>query len=259
MKNNIKIIIASGVLISLIISIYIFVSYSENFDKVTVVEKKADALKSINTSIPKEIVISTKFYRKTVITSKLKIDEILESINSIINSDYKSDDISEKDSSAYTVKGKIYYNNKVDEFTLNNVLTFNGKEYKTSSYKLNTLHRKLFNYFNTYKHIIDILNTDNSSVYLLKGEKEELLNKERKNSLIKKLKSLKSMSDTDKLNNTSIRDKKLYTLKIKINNDIKNKTNNLVFIDIYENYVVVQFLADDNGEKIYMEGRIGEV
>ena len=44
-----------------------------------------------------------------------------------------------------------------------------------------------------------------------------------------------------------------------INNNIKNKTNNLVFIDVYENYVVVQFLADDNGEKIYMEGRIGEV
>ncbi|MDU1855875.1 MAG: DUF3919 family protein, partial [Clostridium baratii] len=125
-----------------------------------------------------------------------------------------------------------------------------------SSYKINTLHRKLFNYFNTYEHIIDILNTDNSSVYLLSEGKEELINK---NKLISKLKNLKSMTDIDKLNNTSIKDKKIYTLKIKMNKNIKNKTNNLIFIDVYENYIVVQFLADDNGKKIYMEGSIGEV
>ncbi|BFK82667.1 hypothetical protein I3900191A7_28120 [Clostridium baratii] len=256
MKNNIKITIVSAVLICLIISVYIFISYGENFDKVTIVERKDEALKSINISIPKKIVISTKFYRETVITSKLKIDEILESINSIMNSEHKNDDILEKDSSAYTVKGKIYYNNKVDEFTLNNMLKFNGKEFKASSYKINTLHRKLFNYFNTYEHIIDILNTDNSSVYLLSEGKEELINK---NKLISKLKNLKSMTDIDKLNNTSIKDKKIYTLKIKMNKNIKNKTNNLIFIDVYENYIVVQFLADDNGKKIYMEGSIGEV
>ena len=255
-QNNIKITIVSAVLICLIISVYIFISYSENFDKVTIVERKDEALKSINISIPKKIVISTKFYRETVITSKLKIDEILESINSIMNSEHKNDDILEKDSSAYTVKGKIYYNNKVDEFTLNNMLKFNGKEFKASSYKINTLHRKLFNYFNTYEHIIDILNTDNSSVYLLSEGKEELINK---NKLISKLKNLKSMTDIDKLNNTSIKDKKIYTLKIKMNKNIKNKTNNLIFIDVYENYIVVQFLADDNGKKIYMEGSIGEV
>ncbi|WP_394883407.1 DUF3919 family protein [Clostridium baratii] len=44
-----------------------------------------------------------------------------------------------------------------------------------------------------------------------------------------------------------------------MNKNIKNKTNNLIFIDVYENYIVVQFLADDNGKKIYMEGSIGEV
>ena len=70
---------------------------------------------------------------------------------------------------------------------------------------------------------------------------------------------MKSLTDIDKLNNTSIKDKKIYTLKIKMNKNIKNKTNNLIFIDVYENYIVVLFLADDNGKKIYMEGSIGEV
>ena len=43
MKNNIKITIVSAVLICLIISVYIFISYGENFDKVTIVERKDEA------------------------------------------------------------------------------------------------------------------------------------------------------------------------------------------------------------------------
>ncbi|EGT5618994.1 DUF3919 family protein, partial [Clostridium perfringens] len=40
--------------------------------------------------------------------------------------------------------------------------------------------------------------------------------------------------------------------------DIQLKTDNLIFIDVYKNYIIIQFLADDNGKKIYMKGNLNE-
>ena len=66
------------------------------------------------------------------------------------------------------------------------------------------------------------------------------------------------MNDKEKLNNTKLSDSKLYTLKIEINKDIQLETDNLIFIDVYKNYIIIQFLADDNGKKIYMKGNLNE-
>lgn len=260
MKNYIKYLIAGSVTIIIIISIILLSNFNTVYDKLTIVENEASAVKSLNTSIPKQIIIHTDFYRKTIITSKLEIDHILDLINTIKNSSSNKHEIVESNNSSYTVNGEIFYNNnKVDKFSLNNKLIFDGHTYNVNSYLINMLHRALFNYFNTYEHLIDILNTNKSSIYYIgKGEKFYLTKKQKLN-LAKELSKLTPMNDRVKLNKTNINDKKLYTLKIEINKDLENKTNNLVFIDVYKNYIAIQFLADDNGKKIYMEGAIDEI
>ena len=259
MKNYIKYLIAGAVTIIIIIFVVLLGNFNTVYDKLTIVENEASAVKSLNTSIPKQIIIHTDFYRKTIITSKLEIDHILDLINTIKNSSSNKHEVVESNNSSYTVDGEIFYNNnKVDKFSLNNKLTFDGHTYNANSYLINMLHRVLFNYFNTYEHLIDILNTNKSSIYCIDKDKKFYLNKKQKLNLAKELSKLIPMNDRVKLNKTNINDKKLYTLKIKINKDLENKTNNLVFIDVYKNYIVIQFLADDNGKKIYMEGAINE-
>lgn len=228
------------------------------YGRIFVVEDKETAIKSLNISIPKQIVIHTNFYRNTIITSKLEIDEILDLINTIKTSSSKDNVILESKNSSYTIMGKIIYNNKVDEFSLNNKLVFDNHIYNSNSYLINSLHKKLINYFNTYEHLIDILNTNESNVLYEGNNKSFYLNKNEQKKLARSLSKLKLMNDETKLNKVKIEDKKLYTLKIKINKNINNKTNNLIFIDVYKGYVAIQFLADDNGKKIYMEGNIYE-
>ena len=96
-------------------------------------------------------------------------------------------------------------------------------------------------------------------VRLLKGNfKNFNLNKNQKEDLVSKISNFKIMNDKEKLNNTKLSDSKLYTLKIEINKDVQLKTDNLIFIDVYKNYIIIQFLADDNGKKIYMKGNLDE-
>ncbi|KEH96731.1 DUF3919 family protein [Clostridium botulinum] len=250
MKKYIKYLVATIIVILIWAILIVLNTFNTTYDKLTVVENKATALNFLNTSIPKKIAIYTNFYSKTVITNKLDIDEILDSINVIRTSSLNKNKIVESDNSSYTVNGKIFYNNnKIDNFSLNNKLIFNNKTYNGSSYLINTLHRKLFNYFNTYEHLIDILRTKSSSVEHIEKELSFFLDDKGKENLAKKLTKLEPMDDKSKLNETSIKDKKLYTMKIKINKDLKYKTNNLIFMDVYKNYVIIEFLAEDNGKK----------
>ncbi|MGG5463288.1 DUF3919 family protein [Clostridium sp. B9] len=229
------------------------------YGKVTVVENKETALKSLNVSIPEQIIINTDFYRDTHITNKLEMDNILDLISSIKNSSSKENEILESKNSSAKIYGRIVYNNKVDTFSLNNTLIFNNEDYTGDSYLTNNLHKKLMNYFNTYKHLIDILNNANSNVLCIKDSEESHLTEEEKEILVFKLSKFKIMNDKDKLNKTKLSDSKLYTLKIKINKNIESQTDNLIYIDVYPKYIIIQFLADDNGKKIYMEGNLDEI
>lgn len=248
------------ILIFIIFIGFLFKSTSNTiYGKVKIVENKEEALKSLNSSIPEQIVIKTDFYRNTVITNKLEIDNILDLINSIKNSSSKENEVLESNNSSSKILGKIVYNNKTNIFSLNNNLILNNKPYNGDSYLINILHKKLMNYFNTYTHLIDILNNKNSNIIYKNGKTSFYLNDSDKKRLVNSLSKLKLMNDEDKLKNTKISDSKLYTLKIRINKNIENKTNNLVFIDVYPSYVIIQFLADDNGKKIYMKGIIDEI
>lgn len=229
------------------------------YGKVNIVESKETALKSLNTSIPEQIIINTDFYRSTHITNKLEMDTILDLISSIKNTSSKENEVLESKNSSSKIYGRIVYNNKVDIFSLNNILIFNEKDYTGDSYLINNLHKKLMNYFNTYKHLIDILNSSNSNILCIKNSNKFYLTEEEKESLVFKLSHFKIMNDKDKLNKTKLSDSKLYTLKIKINKNIESQTDNLIYIDIYPEYIIIQFLADDNGKKIYMEGNLNEI
>lgn len=229
-----------------------------SYGKLTIIESKEKALKSLNISIPEQIIINTSFYSPTNITNKMEIDNILDSIDLIKNSSSKGNEILESNNSAAKITGKIIYNNKVDNFALSNILFFDDKEFKGDSYLINNLHKKLMNYFNTYTHLIDILNNPNSNVTYEENSKNFNLNKNQKEDLVSKISNFKIMNDKEKLNNTKLSDSKLYTLKIEINKDIQLKTDNLIFIDVYKNYIIIQFLADDNGKKIYMKGNLNE-
>ncbi|NGT53162.1 DUF3919 family protein, partial [Clostridium perfringens] len=209
-------------------------------------------------SIPEQIIINTSFYSQTNITNKMQIDNILDSIDLIKNSSSKGNEILESNNSAAKITGKIIYNNKVDNFALSNILFFDDTEFKGDSYLINNLHKKLMNYCNTYTHLIDILNNPNSNVTYEENFKNFNLNKNQKEDLVSKISNFKIMNDKEKLNNTKLSDSKLYTLKIEINKDVQLKTDNLIFIDVYKNYIIIQFLADDNGKKIYMKGNLDE-
>lgn len=229
-----------------------------SYGKLTIIESKEKALKSLNISIPEQIIINTSFYSATNITNKMEIDNILDSIDLIKNSSSKGNEILESNNSAAKITGKIIYNNKVDNFALSNILFFDDTEFKGDSYLINNLHKKLMNYFNTYTHLIDILNNPNSNVTYEENFKNFNLNKNQKEDLVSKISNFKIMNDKEKLNNTKLSDSKLYTLKIEINKDVQLKTDNLIFIDVYKNYIIIQFLADDNGKKIYMKGNLDE-
>ena len=264
-NTNIKI-IAVYILIILFCTITAFLNHSNFYDEVVIIQDKQDVIKKMNMSIPIKIQISNEKLGNCVIENEDSIKNIWSSINQITNDSLsKENDISKV--SEVNIKGTVYYlNGTKDEFEVSNVLKVNHNIYY-DNYKvpiISDLRNNLLIYFYSPENLSKFINSQNKIILVKDNKQNKKLSNEEKEKIRKTIEdSIKVEKNIEIMQLKSSKEKALNHIKIYIDeensNIIKVKSYNLLNIDVYNDFFVVQYMGDENGNHIYMKCNLNSV
>ena len=243
-----------------IISCLIFYFYSTRivYNNLKVIDNFESTKNSFTIKVPSKILIHNKYLGDVKINNNLLMNDILRYFSNISSSSSKNNKPIKNDN-VVTLSGKIYYSNgNTENFTVNNALTLKNKTYYNNSYYINTLRNTLFNCLYNYQHVLKIINNSNSKIVCIKNHKSHTLNKKEKEKLLSSLKNFKTMEDNKYFLNINLNENPKFVFNIFIDGNNNSIANNTIYLIVYKNYLVLQYLGDENGKNIYIKGDLNE-
>ncbi len=258
MKKNFKNIIILYLLFVVIILVFYFYSTKIVYNNLKIIDDFKSTKKSFSIKVPTKIVIKNKYLGEVTLTNNIIMSDILQYFSTIINCNSKQKNNLINDNIA-TLSGTVFYSNgSTENFTVNNSLTLENKTYNFSSYYINTLRNTLFNCFYTYPNIISIIDHNDSKIIYQNSHTSHELTKNEGKKLINSLKKFKIMEDNKDFLNISLKESPKEVYKVFINGSNTSSANNTIYITVYNHYLVIQYLGDENGKNIYVKGDLDE-
>ncbi|ABK60441.1 MULTISPECIES: DUF3919 family protein [Clostridium] len=228
------------------------------YNKVNIISNSSNMHEPLDNKLPNKIKISNSILGSTEITDKFLLNDILKYIRIISNSNTKSS-ANLSTNNVISLKGTIVYlNGEFDNFEIDNRLLMNGNYISSNSYLISILRNMLVDSLYKFNNLLNILNKDTSSIIFSNSNSEFLLNDSSKKKLVANFKKLKIMSNNKDFLETNLNENPKFHLKIYIDNKEKLTSENIILLDVYENYVIIQYLGDENGKNIYVKGNINE-
>lgn len=241
-------------------------NYSVLYNKVTVIQDKEEVIKKINMSIPVKIEIVNEKLGNYVLEDEESIKTIWNSINEITTDSSNEENYINRPAEV-KIKGSVYYlNGMKDDFEISDVLKLNNHIYY-DSYKLpviSSLRNNLLGYLYNPYNISQFMNSRNRVIVVNSNKVSKNLGNADKESIKDIInKSEKVKSDKEIMGLTTNKEEALTHIKVYIdeeNNDfLKAKSHNVVNIDVYDNFFVVQYMGDENGRHVYMKGNLKDI
>lgn len=258
MKKNFKNIIILYLLFVVIILVFYFYSTKIVYNNLKIIDDFKSTKKSFSIKVPTKIVIKNKYLGEVTLTNNIIMNDILQYFSTIINYDSKRKNKLVNDNVA-TLSGTVFYSNgSTENFTVNNSLILENKTYNFSSYYINTLRNTLFSCFYTYPNIISIIDHNDSKIIYQNSHTSHELTKSEGKKLITSLKKFKIMEDNKYFLNISLKESPKEVFKVFINGSNNSSANNTIYITVYNHYLVIQYLGDENGKNIYVKGDLDE-
>lgn len=256
-------IIGAYISILLFCAIIANLNYSVLYNKVTIIQDKEEVIKKINMSIPVKIQITNEKLGNYTLEDEESIKTIWNSINEI------TADSSEQENyvnrlTEIKIKGSVYYlNGMKDDFEISDVLRLNNHIYY-DSYKLpmiSSLRNNLLGYLYCPYNIGQFMSSRNRVILISSNKNSKNLGNDDKENIKNIIsKSIKVKSDKEIMALTANKEEVLAHIKVYIdeedNNTLKAKSYNVVNIDVYDDFFVVQYMGDENGRHIYMKGNL---
>ena len=84
------------------------------------------------------------------------------------------------------------------------------------------------------------------------------LSKDSKSLLLEDFKSLRLMNDNKDFLKTDLSEIPKHHLTLYRYTKEGDISNNTFYIDVYKDYVIIQYLGDENGKNIYLKGNLNE-
>lgn len=258
MKRNFKNIITLYLLFVVIILVFYFYSTKIVYNNLKVIDDFKSSKKSFSIKVPTKIIIKNEYLGIVTLNDNLIMSDILQYFSTITSSDSKQKNKLINDNVA-TLSGTVFYSNgSTEDFTVNNSLILENKSYNYSSYYINTLRNTLFSCFYTYPNIISIIDHNDSKIIYQDSHTSHELTKQDSKKLISKLKTFKIMEDNKDFLNTNLEESPKEVFKVYINGSSNSEANNTIYITVYNHYLVIQYLGDENGKNIYVKGDLDE-
>lgn len=120
------------------------------------------------------------------------------------------------------------------------------------------LRNNLKDAFYTVNNLESILSSpDNLITYKEDGTMKNL-SKDSKSLLLEDFKSLRLMNDNKDFLKTDLSEIPKHHLTLYRYAKEGDISNNTFYIDVYKDYVIIQYLGDENGKNIYLKGNLNE-
>ncbi|BDU90787.1 DUF3919 family protein [Clostridium perfringens] len=157
------------------------------------------------------------------------------------------------------ISGEIHYlNGDKTPFEISNILKLDGESYSNNSSLINMLRNNLKDAFYTVNNLESILSSpDNLITYKEDGTMKNL-SKDSKSLLLEDFKSLRLMNDNKDFLKTDLSEIPKHHLTLYRYAKEGDISINTFYIDVYKDYVIIQYLGDENGKNIYLKGNLNE-
>ncbi|MCY6372777.1 DUF3919 family protein [Clostridium ganghwense] len=267
-RINTKIRIILVYMITITISIIaININYNKLYNKVKIIDDREEVIKKASMSIPVKIEFFNEKWGRCVLEDKNSINNIWNFIDEIMKSTSKRSDYKIDNTSPINIVGNIYYLNGMKcEFQVSNVLKLNNYIYG-DSYKLpiiNNLRNSLLSYLYSPNNLAQFISQTNKVILMdkLRGKvKFGNSDKDKIRNLISK--AIKLEDDKEIMDLTRRQTYPSSHIKVYMDqendNYLKVKSYNVINIDIYDEFFIVQYLGDENGRHIYMKGNLKNI
>ncbi|WP_415337819.1 DUF3919 family protein [Clostridium perfringens] len=243
--------------IVIILATYIY--YSSNiYDSLTVVKSSQENKGDLNIKIPDKIILSNPYLGTTVISNKSELNKLLQYFNKICLTNSTKENALPLENTLF-ISGEIHYlNGDKTPFEISNILKLDGESYSNNSSLINMLRNNLKDAFYTVNNLESILSSpDNLITYKEDGTMKNL-SKDSKSLLLEDFKSLRLMNDNKDFLKTDLSEIPKHHLTLYRYAKEGDISINTFYIDVYKDYVIIQYLGDENGKNIYLKGNLNE-
>ncbi|MGG5460263.1 DUF3919 family protein [Clostridium sp. B9] len=236
-----------------------YMHYSKSlYNNLTVIKSPQENKVELNIKIPDKITLTNKYLGTTSILNKSELNELLHYFNKI-SSDHNTKDNSLPLENTFSISGEIYYlNGEKTSFEISNNLKINDKSYSNDSYLINILRNNLKDAFYTVNNLTSLLASSDSLIKFRQDGELKILSPESKTLLIESFKKLRIMKDNKDFLKTDLSEPPKNHLVMYRYADLGGISNNTFYIDVYDDYVIIQYLGDENGKNIYLKGDLNE-
>ncbi len=236
-----------------------YVHYSKNiYNALTIVKTSKENKGYLNIKIPDKIIIKNTYLGTATISNKSELNKLLKYFNQIESTKIIEEKTLSLDNT-FSISGEIYYlNSYKTSFEISNKLKIDNKIFSNDSYLINILRNNLKDAFYTVNNIESLLSKSDNLIINNNSGVQTPLSKESKELLLKSFKTLRIMTDNKDFLKTDLGELPKHHLTVYRYKNQKAISNNTFYIDVYKDYVVIQYLGDENGKNIYLKGNLDE-
>ncbi|EGT3615790.1 DUF3919 family protein [Clostridium perfringens] len=243
--------------IIIILATYIYYS-SDIYNSLTVVKSSQENKVDLNIKIPDKITISNPYLGTAVISNKSELNELLHYFNKIYSTNSINENTLPLENTLF-ISGEIsYLNGDKTSFEISNILKVNGENFSNNSYLINILRNNLKDAFYTVSNFESILSSNDNLITYKKDGVVKNLSNDSKELLLDDFKTLRIMNDNKDFLKTDLSELPKYHLTLYRYAKEGTISNNTFYIDVYNDYVIIQYLGDENGKNIYLKGNLNE-
>lgn len=254
------------IILLLLCVISVSINYTTLYDKVIIIHDKDEVIKKINMSIPIKIVIKNEKLGSYILKDEKSIKSVWNSINEITNDNLEQVNYNNKESEIKIIGTVYYLNGMKDDFEVSNVLKVNNNIYYGSYKKpiISSLRNNLLGYLYSPYNIAQFISSRNRVIVKMTNKPNKNVGNDYK-KIIKDIisRSVKIESDREIIKLATKKEEALVHIKVYIDeendNILKTKCYNVINIDVYKEFFVVQYMGDENGRHIYMRGNLSEI
>ncbi|MDK8183746.1 DUF3919 family protein [Paenibacillus sp. UMB4589-SE434] len=232
------------------------------YENVVIIEDRNEVLRKVSDSLPVQATIVHDQWGVVQVTDEVSLHAIISYIDRI-KQEYDPTTGSARVNEQAVITGRIQYLNGDeqpfalgDDFTLNQ--WFYGPGHKTPM--LSAFQTQLLNLFYTPEHYADFIRDAQDVTYRV-NKAEAAIHLHEKGYLVTQIRQAHEIVDMVEIKQLLLQKQEpLGTITaFKHGNSLRNSRNDLLHAVVYPDFIVMQYMGDDNGNSIYLQSSLGKL
>ncbi|MCM3290649.1 DUF3919 family protein [Paenibacillus sp. MER 180] len=251
-----------GVILVLMIAGYYL--NEQVYQEVGLIYDKHEVLQKVSDSLPVQATIFHGKWGTLQVNDEVSLHAFVSYVDRIKQQYEPKQIMTARDEGHAMFSGRIrYLNGSEQTFSLENTLTLGKWSYGPGheTPMLSAMQTQLLSLFYTPEHYAEFIRSSKELTYRIDGIQESLQDDE-KGYLVSQISQASEIKDPVEMKQLLLLRKQkplAYITAFKQDNEMLNDRNNLLHMVVYADYVVMEYMGDDNGNSIYLRTKLGSL